>query len=47
MGDLLLYFAAVLAGFWAIAAVETASDLGGRRRDRTADPLLVREVLYR
>jgi hypothetical protein len=46
MGDGLLYFAAVLAGFWRFSAAETAADLGGAEGIRTPGLLHAMEARY-
>jgi hypothetical protein len=46
MGDLLLYFAAVLGVGGPVLGRETASDLRGAEGIRTPDPLHAMEVRY-
>ncbi len=47
MGDLLLYFVAVLCQFGRRKIVDQGSDLGGRYWDRTSDLFGVNEALSR
>ncbi len=47
MGDLLLYFVAVLPQICGIKIVDQHSDLGGRYWDRTSDLFGVNEALSR
>jgi hypothetical protein len=47
MGDLLLYFIAVLGRILGCKIVDQGSDLGGRYWDRTSDLFGVNEALSR